>query len=316
MVTLERRSRKGPVLTPSSLPCLGDMPTINITEGCAHGCTYCYIRGYSSYPGDGRVVIENMPELVRTELARKRQRPRRVYFSPSSDAFQPLAEVQAVTYETMAAILEAGIEVDFLTKGLIGDQFFPLFARFSSRVFAQIGITTLDERLWQAFEPGAASPSQRLGNIDNLARVGIEAAARLDPLIPGITDTDAGLACLLADLERRKVRHAAASYLFLRPAFAARLAEQVRNLREPGTSAVKWNWRSMAAGIGGGQMMDVRQRQESFSRLETLAARFHISIHVCRCKNPDLAESGCQIAGPTSDVPQAPPLPLFDTGGQ
>jgi len=316
VVTLERRDRKGPVLTPSSLPCLGEMPTLNITEGCAHGCTYCYTRGYSCYPGERRVVlIENMPELVSAELARKRHRPRRVYFSPSSDAFQPLPDVQTVTYRTMASILESGVEVAFLTKGLIGDQFFPLFARFSSRVFAQVGITTLDERLWQAFEPGAAAPSERLGNIENLARIGVEATARLDPLIPGITDTDEGLVRLLAELERRKVRHAAASYLFLRPAFAAQVAERVRHVRKPGASAVKWNWRAMADGLGGGQMMDVQDRREGFSRLEALAARFHIAIHVCRCKNPDLAVSGCRIAGPASSVSEAPSLPLFDPQG-
>lgn len=116
MLTLERCSRKGPVLIPSSLPCLGDMSTLNVTEGCAHGCTYCYARGYSSYPGEGRVVlIENLPELVRTELARKGRRPRRGYFSPSRDAFQPLPEIQAITYGTMATLLEAGVEVAFLT---------------------------------------------------------------------------------------------------------------------------------------------------------------------------------------------------------
>jgi len=93
----------------------------------------------------------------------------------------------------MASLLEAGVEVAFLTKGLIGDPFFALFARFPSRVFAQVGITTLDERLQQSFEPGAASPAQRLGSIEKLAQIGIEAVARLDPLIAGITDTEARL---------------------------------------------------------------------------------------------------------------------------
>jgi len=157
------------------------------------------------------------------------------------------------------------------------------------------------------------APSLRLGNIENLARIGIEATARLDPLIPGITDTDEGLARLLAELERRKVRHAAASYLFLRPAFAAPLAEELRHVRRPEASAVEWVWHAMADGLGGGQMMDVQDRREGFSRLATLAGRFHVDIHVCRCKNPDLAVSGCQIAGPTSSVSKAPSLPLFDT---
>lgn len=313
MVVLERRKRKGPVLTPSSLPCLGDMPTINITEGCAHGCTYCYTQGYSGYPGPGRVILfENTAELVRSELAGKHHRPRRVYFSPSSDAFQPLPEVQEATYQTMAVLLEGDLEIAFLTKGTVGKRFLLLFAKSPSRVFAQIGITTLDERLWRTFEPGAASPSERLDTIEGLTRIGVLPQARLDPLIPDLTDTDANLSGVLLELERREVRHAAASYLFLRPAFACRLVEEMARLDEPRTSLVQWDWRSMAAGVGGGQMIGTEERRNRFWRLEVLAARYGIGIHVCTCKNPDLASLGCQIAGPTSRAPEAPALPLFD----
>ena len=315
MVVLERRRRKGPILTPSALPCLGDMPTINITEGCAHRCTYCYTQGYSSYPGDGRVVLfENTPDMVRSELARKRHRPRRVYFSPSSDAFQPLPEIQEITYETMTVLLKGGVEVAFLTKGAIDERFLSLFAALPSLVFAQIGITTLDERLWQALEPGAASPRRRLVNIENLTRIGVETNARLDPLIPGLTDTDANLACLLSELEHRNVRHAAVSYLFLRPAFAGHLARQICQLTESQVSNVQWDWdrQNMAVGVGGGQMMDPLERRNRFLRLESLASRHGIQIHVCTCKNPDLAALGCQIAGSASPSPEAQTLPLFD----
>jgi DNA repair photolyase len=137
MVVVERRTRRGPVLTASSLPCLGKIPTINVTEGCSHGCKYCYIQGYSNYPGPDRVILfENTPGLVRAELSRKRQQPRRVYFSPSSDAFQPLPEVRQVTHETMAYLLAAGVEIAFLTKGIVGEPFLALFAKSPSLVFA------------------------------------------------------------------------------------------------------------------------------------------------------------------------------------
>ena len=50
-----------------------------------------------------------MPELVAEELKRRRNKPRRVYFSPSSDAFQYLPQVQDVPLRTMKVLLEAGI---------------------------------------------------------------------------------------------------------------------------------------------------------------------------------------------------------------
>ena len=91
MVKVVRKHRKPPILTPSSIPCLKNLPTINITQGCALGCTYCYIRSYRSYPGlESVVLFENTAEVLGEELTKKRHRPTRVYFSPSSDAFQYL----------------------------------------------------------------------------------------------------------------------------------------------------------------------------------------------------------------------------------
>ncbi len=80
MVTVIKAVRKSPVLTPSSLACLSAMPTVNLTAGCLHDCAYCYIRGYSTYPGDGRITVyENTLEKLQRELSRRRTKPRAVY---------------------------------------------------------------------------------------------------------------------------------------------------------------------------------------------------------------------------------------------
>jgi DNA repair photolyase len=313
VVIVERQKRKGPILTPSSLPCLGNMPTINITEGCAHGCLYCYTQGYSGYPGAGRVVLfDNIPELVRTELCRKRRRPRRVYFSPSSDAFQPVPEILDVTYQTMSVLLESGVEVAFLTKGAIEERFLAMFSRCPTSVSAQIGITTLDQGLWRAFESGAASPRQRLQTIEDLTRIGVATRARLDPLMPDLTDTEENLSALLAELSRRGVQDIAASYLFLRPAFARGLSEHLHRGAGSARPACEWHWHDFADGVGGGQMIDREDRRQRFDRLEVLAAKHGIGVHVCACKNPDLAAgSNCRIAGPSPAALPMPDAPLF-----
>ena len=57
MVQVTLVDRKSKALTPSRLRCLAHLPTINMTAGCVHGCAYCYIRGYSQYPGDDAVVV-------------------------------------------------------------------------------------------------------------------------------------------------------------------------------------------------------------------------------------------------------------------
>lgn len=313
VLVLERRKRKGPILTPSSLPCLGDTPTVNITQGCAHGCSYCYTQGYSQYPGRDRVVLfDNTPPLVRDELERKRRRPRRVYFSPSSDPFQPVAEVQDITYRTMSVLLERGVEVAFLTKGWLDERFLALFASRPAAVFAQVGITTLAERFRQALELQAASTSQRLGTIEHLTGLGVATRARLDPLIPDLTDTEENLAPLLGELSRRGVRHAAASYLFLRPAFAGRVGEQLRGLAGSPYSTGGWPWCRFADGVAGGRMIGLQERRERFARLAALAANHGIEVRPCACKNPDLdLACDCEIAGPAPRSARPAGLPLF-----
>jgi sulfatase maturation enzyme AslB (radical SAM superfamily) len=78
--------RKSAVLTPSSLACLSNIATINLTAGCAHGCIYCYTQGYSNSPRDGTIhLYANTADKLAQELRRKRKLPRAVYFSPSSD---------------------------------------------------------------------------------------------------------------------------------------------------------------------------------------------------------------------------------------
>ena len=94
MTEVIRTERKSAVLTPSSLACLAHVPTVNLTAGCAHECRYCYGRGYQTHPGEGKLrFYTNTLAKLREELPRKRKKPATVYFSPSSDPFQPVPEV-------------------------------------------------------------------------------------------------------------------------------------------------------------------------------------------------------------------------------
>lgn len=310
MVEILRKLRRPPILTSSSIPCLRHLPTINITEGCALGCSYCYIQGYSHYPGPERVVLfENTAEVVRDELRRKRKRPRRVYFSPSSDAFQYLPEVQEVTFQTMAVLLEAGIEVAFLTKGFVSDRFLQLFKGLPHLVFAQVGVTSLDQGIWKAFEPRTAPPLKRVESIRSLREIGIETSARLDPLIPDLTDTEANLDPLLAALREARVACVSASFLFLRQCFADRVSAQLDGFMHAESTGA-WRHQDLIDGCGGGRMATLEDRAVRFERLSALCEQHGIRLNACRCKNPELGGSGCFIAGPTpvptdSSAPQS-----------
>lgn len=303
MVEVVRKLRKSAVLTPSQIPCLRGLPTINITEGCALGCAYCYIQGYSNYPGSGRVTLyENTAELLVRELERKRKKPRRVYFSPSSDAFQYLPEVQEVSMRTMSVLLHAGVEVAFLTKGFVTKPFRQLFARTPQLVFAQVGVTTLDMALWRAFEPRTAPPRRRIETVAALTKIGVRTVARLDPLIPDITDTDRNLGPLLDALRRAGVTGAVASHVFIRPGVSQRV---VRMLRPGSTSGERpriepWPFSEVKGGMETRRKPKYEERCRRFERVRLMGEAYGITISSCRCKNPLLGGIGCEIGGPAS----------------
>jgi len=298
VVEVVRRRRRSAVLTPSRIPCLGNICTINITQGCALQCGYCYIQGYSDYPGPDKVILyENTAELLASELRRRRRKPHRVYFSPSSDAFQDIPEVQEISYRTMSTLLDAGVEVSFLTKGFVTERFFELFKSTPRAVFAQVGITTMDHVLSTTIEPGAASPSQRFETMRRLSDIGVQTTARLDPLIPGVTDRRSNIEPLLASLHRVGVRFAAASYMFVRPRLARAIHKLLSHVSGAQVNAERWTRQEFLGKCGGGQMLDAGERAHRFADLKAWGEKVGVSVTPCRCKNPEFGEQGCAIAG-------------------
>lgn len=171
---IEFVERKSAVLSPSSLACLSDTATINLTAGCAHGCIYCYANGYSCRPENNQIrVYSNLLPNLQNELKRKRKLPKRVYFSPSSDLFQPVPEILAIAYNLLKYLLENDFIVSFLTKGVIPESHFELFQKYPNQVNAQIGLISCNEEVQKIFEPQAAKSSIRVKQISRLIEFGI-----------------------------------------------------------------------------------------------------------------------------------------------
>jgi DNA repair photolyase len=293
--------RKSAVLTPSDLPCLRTIPTINLTAGCLHGCLYCYARGYSQFPGDGRVVLyENTLEMLREELSRRRTKPEAVYFSPSSDLFQPAPEVLDMAEAIIRFLLGEGVGIAFLSKGYIPDRLLAFLSDQPDLVRAQIGLITTDEGIARTFEPGAASPTRRLKQIEALVKAGVRTEARVDPILPTVTDGPRASERLFEALSNVGVTRAAIDLLFLRPAIVRSLSRHLderdglahlfRTFSEPGSRRL--------AGTGTHtRKLPLEVRRRTFALMRDLAAAHGIVTSICACENPDLAHDTCNITG-------------------
>ncbi|MCF6153835.1 MAG: radical SAM protein [Candidatus Brocadia sp.] len=286
--------RKGYVLTRSTLKCLSQVASINPSLGCVHQCAYCYARGYSIYPGDGKVLVYgNMPEKLKKELPIRRKLPAYVFFSPTCDVLQPIPQVLKVTYALMKVLLEYGIGINLLTKGRIPTKFLQLFSQYKKLVHVQIGITTLNRDIQKKIEPYAATPQERIQNIEKLCTIGIVPEVKLDPLIPGVTDTETNLTALFRTLQGLNVDSTGINYLFLRPQIKKNLYKALGNTSFlPKIMGYYQNSKSMNLLAEQSRVLalDLEYRRRAYEQISRWAREYGIHAYVCGCKNPDITE--------------------------
>ncbi|MDO4588181.1 MAG: radical SAM protein [Planctomycetia bacterium] len=304
--------RKSSVLTPSSLACLSKTTTVNLSRGCAHQCLYCYTRGYSSWPGENKIVVySNTFEKIQKEFARRRKTPECVYFSPSSDLFQPIPEILELGYQILQFLFQNHVNVAVLTKGKIPQEFYPLFEQYKKQVQFQMGLVTLNNEILSIFEPNAPCAEARLDQIKQLTSLGIPVRARLDPILPGLTDDKDSLNNLCEQLKTAGVRELAASVLFMRPSILSSLKKNIQNEGIKQCLIDRFRFQEnleIHAGQSRVFALNSDERFEILERVRSIAAEHEIVCRLCSCKNPDMNSSSCRIAGEWKQNQN----PLFD----
>lgn len=301
MVTVRTVQRKSAVLCPSSLACLSSVPTVNLSMGCAHGCLYCYTRGYRAYPGEGKLdIYGNTLAKIQEELRRKRRKPEAVYFSPASDLFQPVPEVLDMAYDVLRHLLSNEIGIAFLTKGEIPEKHMSLLLAHPGLVRAQIGLISADDAVLGTFEPSAAPAGVRIEQMRRLAGADVKTQVRLDPILPGVTDDTETLDSLCRIAATCGVRQLAASVLFLRSVPVRRLADAAKTSPLVAQCMARFQGAhrmAIHAERSSILALPALEREAIFRKLEEVAFQHGIVVKRCACKNPDIATGTCSIAG-------------------
>jgi DNA repair photolyase len=191
----------------SALSRVSGMPfrwSLNPYTGCAHQCTFCYVRGFelrAGRPSDDRYgtsirVKTNIVSLLRRELARRSWRAEEVAFGSATDPYQPAEGRYRLTRGCIAALADAATPFSLITRGPLIVRDVDLLveaSRAAPDTSVNISIPTLDQRIWRTTEPGTAPPRQRLRALRILVAAGIRAGVGMAPLLPGLSDDPAGL---------------------------------------------------------------------------------------------------------------------------
>ena len=198
-------------------------------RGCAHACAYCDGRAEKYYvEGDFErdiVLRGDLPERLRAELPRLREWGAVCLGSGVTDAYQPCEGRHRLTRriaQVLADMPQEGLRplpAVVLTKSARILEDLALWSRINEQaaVLVLVSITSLDEEVRQALEPGASPFAERLDILRRFKAAGCLTGALAMPFLPGITDDAASMATLFGRLEETGVDFVLPGGLTLRP---------------------------------------------------------------------------------------------------
>jgi len=201
--------------------------TVNPYRGCAMGCRYCYAAYTHEFlgvrePDDFHRVIyvkTGAEEETARRLPAIARRGQLVALGTATDPYQPgEADLQVTRRFLETAASVRGLRLGITTKGAVVLRDIDLLLRIHERssLSIHVSLISLDADLLRRLEPLAPPPVVRIEVMRRLAAVGLVVGLSVSPVLPALTDQDAGLEALVAEGARAGVRRLASQLLFLR----------------------------------------------------------------------------------------------------
>ena len=201
--------------------------SLNPYMGCAHRCTFCYVRAFeqrADRPSDDRYgrsirVKLNIAEVLARELARRSWKHESVAIGAATDPYQPAEGRYRLTRRCLEVLSAARNPFSIVTRGpmIVRDIDVLQTAAARAHVHVSFSVPTLDHEVWRRTEPGTAPPRQRLRALQRLVEAGIDAGVGMAPILPGISDDPAQVAEVVKAAREAGATGLWCNVLYLRP---------------------------------------------------------------------------------------------------
>ena len=201
--------------------------SLNPYMGCAHRCTFCYVRAFelrADRPSDNRYgrsirVKVNVEEVLRKELARPSWDGKTVAIGAATDPYQPAEGRYKLTRGCLEALGDAANPFSLITRSpmIVRDLDVLVEAAARAEVGVVFSVPTLDEEVWRRTEPGTPPPHRRLEAVRRLVEAGVKAGVGMAPILPGISDSPAQLEAVVRAAREAGATNIWANVLYLKP---------------------------------------------------------------------------------------------------
>lgn len=159
--------------------------------GCSHDCSYCYAKSLLNFRKLWHPTSPAVADIekIKRKIAKLPKGMPAIRLGGMTDCFQPMEVTHKLTYETIKALNERGIEYLIVTKSALvaSDEYVQILDRDLAHI--QITVTTTDDSLSRTYEK-ASVPSERIAAIEKLQELGFDVQLRLSPFIPQYIDFD------------------------------------------------------------------------------------------------------------------------------
>lgn len=190
--------------------------SVNPYEGCSCNCLYCYTRGskYGENMDEKLAVKANALEVLDRQLAARAKKSQYGFVAVGSatDAYIHHEEQQEMTKGMLQLLLKHRFPVFISTKCTLITRDIELLKEIDTAailpedlketlargLILSVSISSLDEKVSDMLEPGAAPPLQRLELVKRLKKEGFFTGVNAIPLLPYISDTEEELEKIIA----------------------------------------------------------------------------------------------------------------------
>jgi DNA repair photolyase len=201
--------------------------SLNPYMGCAHRCTFCYVRAFeqrADRPADDRYgrsirVKVNVADVLRAELARPSWTGETVAIGAATDPYQPAEGRYKLTRGCLEALRDTSTPFSLITRSpmIVRDLDVLVDAAARADVGIVFSVPTLDEDVWRRTEPGTPPPHRRLEAVTRLVDAGVKASVGMAPILPGISDSPEQLERVVRAAREAGATGIWANVLYLKP---------------------------------------------------------------------------------------------------
>lgn len=177
-------------------PDVGMAYSMNMYQGCEHGCIYCYARnshefwGYSAGLDFERKILvkKDAPKLLEDLLKKKSWKAHTIVMSGNTDCYQPAEKKFKLTRQCLDVFLKYRHPVGIITKNSLILRDLDILKRLAkdNLIAVNMSITSLSEDTRRILEPRTATIKKRLDAVTVLSNNGIPVNVMLAPIIPSI----------------------------------------------------------------------------------------------------------------------------------